>query len=324
MNYTLEDINSKLISSIKSDYADIMNSSLDCYNYIMEYLDSRGLSYKIVEYKHEYNSYKEENRCYLQIVLEEYLEEFIKAKKEIYGWSDYLITLSCDMERTKIEGNLNSFLCARKWDKEVKEEFHKRYPDYHLNIDVNYMDYDYAPDEVFFVDGEYDYHAYYRYINKDRRDLFDRLTDTRYIPKSSVNVFLSMDISEEEQDKIYRKMKPFFKKYHINTVYFIRLSRIEIESIIRNEKFTSNSYNFEPRPIHISSEIAGDFKVMKKYDVKKKPKDKFGFTEKKEGREKKSLKLPKTFKKVLFIVFFPLILIWTTYLIIKVIQKLDE
>ncbi len=324
MTYTLEDIQGKLIYPIDSDYGDIMDSSLECYNYIMNYLDERKLSYKIYEYKHEYDVYKEEYRCYLQIVLEEYLEEFKRVKKEKYGWSDYLITLSCDMNRTKIEGRLNSFLCARKWDKDVKEEFHKRYPDYHLNIDVNYMDYDYAPDEIFFVNGEYDYHAYYRYISKDRRDLFQRLTDERYIPKSSVNVFIPMDISEKEQDKIYAGMKRFFKKYHINTVYFIRLSKCEIDDIICKEAFINNSYNFEPRPIHINSDIAGEFQVMKRYDVKKRSKSKYEFVGDKRSESKKRIKLPKAVKKVLLIVFFPIIVIWATYLIIKVIQKIDN
>ena len=271
MIYTLEDMKSKLIFPIDNDYGDIMESSLQCYNYIMEYLDRRKLSYKIYEYKHEYDVYKKEFRCYLQIVLEEYVEEFIRTKKELYGWSNYLITLSCDMNKTKIESGLNSFLCARKWDKDVKEEFQKNYPDYHLNINENYMDEDYAPDEVFLVNGEYDYHAYYKYINKDRRDLLEHLTDERYIPQSSVNIFLPMSTTEEEQDKIYKGMKRFFKKYHINTVYFFRLSESEKKCKISEERFINNSYHFETRPLNISSDITDDFQVMKKYDVKKKP-----------------------------------------------------
>ena len=324
MSYTLEEINDKLISSIKSDYGDIMDNSLKCYNYIMDYLDKMNLSYKIYEYKHEYDTYKEEYRCYLQIILEEYIEEFNRVKEEIFGWDDYLITLSCDMDRTKIESRLNSFLCARKWEKDLKEEFQRTYPDYHLNINENYMDNEYAPDEVFFINGVYDYHKYYEYISKDKRDLFQCLIDERHIPRSSVNVFIPVDVSEKEQDKIYNKMKSLFKKYHINTVYFIRLSTIEIEHEKNKERFVNNSYRFEPRPIHISSDIAGDFQVMKRYDVKKKPRSKFGFIKNNKNESQKYIKMKKTMKKVLLIVFFPIIIIWVTYLIIKVIKKLDE
>lgn len=324
MIYTLEDINNKLISPIESDYGDIMDSSLECYSYLMDYLERRNISYKIYEYKHKYDAYKEEYHCYLEIVLEEYLDEFLSNMDDTCKKYDYLIYLSCDMNRTKINSRLNSFLCARKWEKDVKEEFNKNYPDYHLNINVNYVSEDYAPDEVFLIKGRYDYHKFYKYISKDRRDFFDRLFEEKYIPESSVNVILSDKISEEEMDKIYKGMKSFFKKYHINTVYFIRPDEAERAKILKEERIANNNYTYESQPIPMSSDITEEFQVVKKYDVKKKPKSKYGYESKKDNKPKKSIKVPKVAKKVLFIISFPLIIIWIVYLLVKILKRLDD
>lgn len=229
MIHTFEDLKRIVFSKKDFDRYD-----LEAYEFMWNYLQKKGVSCKILNCTRCKDDKDSSYHYQMEFILSDCVEFF--EKLYIPGDKDKLICkILCDNEKSRIKTNVFHFLCARKWEQDVKSEMSTDYPDYYMNVNHNIMDdYRKVPRNVFYKNGTYDYGAYIDYIYSNQK---------RIIIQNSINVFLPDGVEKEDTDKLYENMKPLLKKYFIKEVHFVKpVNQEAFLSLKENEQFMDNVY----------------------------------------------------------------------------------
>jgi len=230
-----------LYTKESDSYNKFDKDSLKAYDYMIQYLADRDISFKIHKCINYANVKYKDYDYKIEFVLSEYEEECEKLNSDL---SNYICEIVYISDKDEIRTNVDSFIENMDWQNKVKDEFKEIYPDYHINFCGN--------------------------IKKGYKNLFDTKYVKIYRDKKYINVFVPHDIVQDEVDKIYKEMKPFLKKHKINRIQFLKTRTDKIlEDIVNNEDLINNYYSIKKNK-DIIWEKDYDLKDNMKYKYNKK------------------------------------------------------
>lgn len=318
MLHTRDDLNENALKSNKLHLCEQVDNdrlALESYDYMLNYLKKRGLSCKIFSCNYCGDDSESLYHYKLEFVLSEYVKEFEKTYL-CFEKNELICEIFCDNEKSRVKTNVFHFLCARKWEEDVKAEMKALYPNYHVNINYNVMNmYQKVPNSIFCKKDTYDYEAYLEYLYKHNKTV---------VIGNSINVILPTNAIKMDTDKLYEAMKPFIKKYYIKHVHFVKpVDKAAMFKIKAEERLLENFYTNKEKKDGVSWVMSYHVYNDNKYKFDKKQEIYV------ENKVKKYLDTAKKYLSVILaIVFFPItIIVIISYIVymhivIKVIGKM--
>jgi len=240
--YTFEDLEAMLIPSRiedqkarNKDGKTRTETALENYNILLGHAESIiGKDYYLdgffyIEYPSQinedgilYSSY------FIPVIPKEWFAEFEKNNIDM---SPNLSIRADGKYKGVIGSALEPFLMGRKWTADLKTDFAKVFPDYHIN--TYYLTFDsISIDPARLVNKRFDDYTYF--FNKS-----EHLTNT-------VNILLSPQTTLEEVESIFEEIEPLLKRYRVSKALLLIFTDEEsAERVLSEELETDNSYNYD-------------------------------------------------------------------------------
>jgi hypothetical protein len=143
-----------------------------------------------------------------------------------------------------MQSTLEPYLMARRWTADLKADFAREFPAYHIN--TFYIELDNIVPEAAYENYEQfdDYHYFY--------DGHSNLYGNRRF-NNSVNILLPVGTPSEEIDGIFEEVRPLLQEYKVSEVTFVVFADEESLEKTRNEEtITGNKCSFLDVDLNIS------------------------------------------------------------------------
>lgn len=232
-NYTIEEINSMALpehnrigDEEKQDYS---SKALKAYNKMLGYVESViGQEY----YIYDYYMVNFTNR-------KSYVIKIIPAQWKDTPGECKEIMLSSKLNGSHIRSGLIYFLMARKQFEDLQNDMKNNFPEYHVNLEYNKLDYLVPSINQKFPKDVTDYTFYYN------PETF--YSEKKYITRDNmINVIVPYITQENQAEDIYESISPILKKYCITEVCIVSpVSEEAFEAIIRDEQLDANIYLYK-------------------------------------------------------------------------------
>jgi len=238
-DYTFDDLDAMAVPGKEIKKSDngkaFTETALENYNILLGHAESvLGKDYYITSYG--WDDIRGNDAYYIWLVMKEWADAYLNGEDvSVYLGRRYMPEDSPSKYKGRylVQSGLETFMMARKYTADLREDFYAEYPDYHIN--TFYLSIEKVWEEpALELFGKSDDYEYYYGLKGN-----SRYTNT-------VNVFLTPDTSEDEIDKIYGGMKDFLKKHRVTEVYYCVLKdEAAKERILAEEKETDNFYSWD-------------------------------------------------------------------------------
>lgn len=214
---------------------DRSKEALRAYNYMLGYAENKtGFEYKIYDYYHvDFDSVKS---YVVKIVPKDRAE--LAEQDENYKLADAeILMLSCSEKATKMKGQIETYLMARRWTEELTAEMKKSFPDYHLN--TWYISLDHLVPSV--IAEKYSDSSDYTHFFKD-----DFYEGNIKFYDNCVNLIVPVGTDAEKAEKIFSDAEPILRKYCVTDVRIFSPKSDEIyDKWLSEEEVSGNNYDFK-------------------------------------------------------------------------------
>lgn len=240
-DYSIDDIKAMRIQSEdnckigdESD-DDCTKQALKAYNVMFGYVENQAdFDYKVYDFYHvNFDSVK---GYVIKIVPEDRAE--LAEQDAGYTLSDEeILMLSCSEQGTKVKGQIETYLMARRWTEELTAEFAESFPEYHLN--TQYISLDYVVPSVTaenYTDRDDYTHFFKENFYESSISFYDNI----------VNVIVPADADESKAKEIYSDIEPILRKYYVSEVNIVSPVSDEIrDKWLAEEEISGNYYYYK-------------------------------------------------------------------------------
>ncbi len=216
------------------DADDTGAEALRAYNILLGYLENElQISYQLCDYY--YVDFDEIPNCYvIKVVPDGEAPDRYEAGKV----PENAVMLSVYPDGTHAESGVVPHLMARKWTADLRAEFAKLHPEWHLNTEYLVLDH-IAPA----VSGtEYPDIRDYRFFLEGERPIGSR--------DMTVNLILPVGTPEADAEAVFAEAEPLLMKYHATFVLLVTpQDDAAMEKLLAEEAQSGNYYEFHAVPL---------------------------------------------------------------------------
>lgn len=212
---------------------DCTKQALKAYNVMLGYVENQvDFDYKVYDFYHvNFDSVKS---YVIKIVPEDRAE--LAEQDAGYTLSDEeILMLSCNEQGTKVEGQIETYLMARRWTEELTAEFAESFPEYYLNTQYISLDH-FVPSVT--AENYTDRDDYTHFFKEDFYESSISFYD------NIVNVIVPADADESKAKEIYSDIEPILRKYYVSEVNIVSPVSDEIRNKWLAEEEISGNYYY--------------------------------------------------------------------------------